>query len=602
MTAFAAILATSGRPLDRSSTAAVARALSDVAGTETGLIDQGECSLLLAPLHATDPPQPMSDDDTGTTAAGQVLLEGASELARQASAPEGFSALSLLGRAYRQWGGTFTNHLAGEYAFALWDLSGRTLYCARDGLGVRSLYVAEGLGTLIVTNVLDAAVAHPEIPARLDDTALVEFLAHGGPADQVRTVYRAVRVLPAGHTLVIRPGGAPELRRHWTFPKPEPIRSIDRHAALERYRGVLERAVADRVQGRAAALFLSGGVDSTTIAAAARQAAPSARLRAFTVVYRRFSEIDELSFAQRAADALGIPITILDGDRHEALDAGTDGAGTPEPLDEPTLADWRDVVRCAAAHATVGLYGEDGDAVFMPPGGRPLSRAGALTVAAASVRYALTARRLPYLGLRLRERSRRSRRNAAASPAHPSWLTADALHVLARAEPASVLGLRPEPLPPHPFRPDTQSRLLETVPRGLAATVSAEVTRQRIEMRFPLLDSRLLEFVMAIPPIPWCQNKTLPRAAYRGVLPQAVLDRSKTPVTGFYEALVASWRRPSGPIRVTPAIAAWIDPQKWEEIQRHGGWRDVMCAWRVLELDRWMSTHSAKSGDTSCTR
>ena len=599
MTAFAAIVQKRGT---RHAVADVAEALGSLGGTDPAIVSLGSCVLLLAPLHPDDPDGPVVLP-AGIAVAGQILLEGRRDLASTLRQPFSACSAALAGAAYGRWGERCAEHLSGEYAFAVWDSNAQTLLCARDGLGLRLLYVADSPDTLIVTNILSAALRHPDIPDDPDDRALIEFLAHGGAVDEVRTPYRHVRVLPAGHTLAVDTGhDSTRMHRHWRFPVPDPAPQRGEAAVLEQYRSVLAEAVRDRISG-STSIFLSGGVDSTTIAAAARDVAPSGRLQAITARYPRYVADGELRYARAAAESLGLPLTIINADRYDAWHPSCACPVTPEPLDEPMLADWRDAVACAAGYGTVALYGEDGDALFRPPGWRALRNAGSIgSIAVTAARYAVSEKRRPYLGLRLRERLGISRPRRSATPA---WLTGDARAVLARRDPATVLGHAPEPLPPHPTRPETQARLTATTfCRDFASTIAAEVTRQRVELRLPLFDTRLIRLVVSLPAIPWCQHKTLPRRAYRGRLPQDVLDRPKTTLDGFNEALVAAWRRPSGGALPTPGgkLAAWIDGGEWTRTLQLGRPEAVMAAWRVLALDTWIAAaHTAAAGGSKCT-
>jgi hypothetical protein len=259
------------------------------------------------------------------------------------------------------------------------------------------------------------------------------------------------------------------------------------------------------------------------------------------------------------------------------------------PLDEPMLADWRDTLACAAQHGTVSLYGEDGDALLRPPGWRGLRNSASLaSIGVAAARYAFSERRRPYIGLRWRERM------GLVPSAHlepPRWLTTRARVALDAGEPATVLGHAPEPLPPHPTRPEAQRLLTATtISRVFAATIAAETTRRRVELRLPLLDTRIMRLVVSIPAIPWCQQKMLPRRAYRGRLPARVLDRPKTPLAGFNEAYVAAWRRSArGPLTVSDRIVPWVDARECARSLHEGSTSDVMAAWRVSVLSSWLS-------------
>jgi asparagine synthase (glutamine-hydrolysing) len=125
---------------------------------------------------------------------------------------------------------------------------------------------------------------------------------------------------------------------------------------------------------------------------------------------------------------------------------------------------------------------------------------------------------------------------------------------------------------------------------NLSRIICPEVTRSEAELRCPLLDSRVLQFVVDLPPIPWCQEKRLPRRAYRGVLPDAVISRPKTGVAGSYEALVAEWRASERPhaAAMHPVIARWVDGAMWRQALDSPDAAEVLAAWRVLQLTAWL--------------
>jgi asparagine synthase (glutamine-hydrolysing) len=561
MNAFAAVL---HRNDETPAIPQIAEALSSIGSRPAVTLVLGRCALMTSPLHADDPPAPVA------TERGEVMV----------------------GRKQ-----------SDESAYAAWHCGEQRLMCGRDGLGIRLLYVAAAPDAIVVTNVLAAALRHPRISSAMDEPALIAFLAHGGPIDEVRTCYRDIRVLPPGHTLTID-GGSFEARlwRHWHFPMPDGRRRSDDEIVHE-YRTLLADAVRDRLDPHGTSIFLSGGIDSTTMAAAATEVAPAHALHAITTRYPRYIDDVELPFTRAAADRLGLPLTVLDADRHAPWQVDAADPPLASPLDEPMLADWRDALTCAASHGTAALYGEDGDALLRPPGWQPLRNTASIAaIGLAAMRYALTERRRPYIGLRWRERAGIIRRRGHAAPA---WLSEVARGVLNRCDPPTVLGRAPEALPPHPTRPEAQAVLTSTtISRHFASTIAPETTGRRVELRLPILDTRVIRFVMSIPAIPWCQRKTLPRRAYRGRLPDAVLDRSKTPLIGFNEAMVAAWRAANGGASGTPAdpVARWIDVAAWTRTLQHGAPEAVMAAWRVSALDAWIAGRPHRMEGAACTR
>jgi asparagine synthase (glutamine-hydrolysing) len=602
VTAFAAILTSPDTEPDATGAARVCAALTRLSGTSAVPKIVNGCALISAPFHAHDAVGPFVDAASGIAVVGQLMLEGATELADELGARPGVSDLELVVFAYLRWAERCTERLSGEYAFALWDGKRGTLLAARDGLGIRVLYAAQSGETLVVSNVMAATLSTPGVPDTLDDRALVSFLATGA-IEAGKTAYRSVRMIPAGHTLRVCDGRA-SLARHWWFPSTEsPRRRRNHEEILEGYRAVVARAVADRVRRRPVAILLSGGVDSTTMAAAARATQPSGLLQGLTAVYNRLSPLNELVYARMAADRLGIPLTTVAADTHEALDALWQGGTTPQPLDEPTLSDWRALVGAAAARGSAILYGEGGDMLLRPPGWHELRRETSFgSLSAAIGRSVVRERRLPYLGLRLRERLRYP--FGVPPKPLPAWLSDAAIRMLRQDEPLTVLGREPEPLPPHSTRMRTQARLDAEVSRDLAMTIAPEVTGHAIEFHCPLLDTRVVRFVVNVPAIPWCQRKALARLAYRADLPDAVLGRPKTGVIGFYEALTASWSKTAAePAPLHPLIDAWVLRGPWLNAIRRGDSADLTVAWRVLQLSAWLSRHreAIVSGEVMCT-
>jgi asparagine synthase (glutamine-hydrolysing) len=613
MTAFAAVASPDAPAPGSDIVHGIGAVLTHATGTPFGTVRCEGCTLLLSPLHPSDPPQPVVDASTGVAVTGQVLLEDPQTLTNTLEVPRETSDLAIVAAAFLRWGRGFLEHLRGEYAFALWDPNERALLCARDGLGLRLLYIGKVAHTCVASNLLGGVLAHPGVCRDVDDRRLIAFLASGRAATATRTVYRGVQTLPEGHLVALDvPAEKQTLSRHWWMPAPATLRAKDQRDIPDGYRDVLAAAVADRIRGRPTGIFLSGGLDSTSIAAAARTGPAPGLLHAFTIVFGRMVRVDELRFAAAAAERLRLPLTMIEGDRHEALDAERAGLSLPQPIGEPTLADFRDCIARAAQHSTAALYGEDGDGIFLPPGGQDLWRGESIAQTALSAaRYAIAHRSRPYVGLRLRERLE-SRASAGAVKAGstprpdgvttPSWLTPGAIDLLETPDQPMLFDLPPTPLPAHPTRSRAQDRLVQTVP-AFAETIGPEVTRQKLELRFPLFDTRVLSYVFSVPPIPWCQHKELARAAYRGILPDTVLDRPKTPLAGFYDALVQSWRDRRGavlPVVQSPRLRQWIDEPAWQRALSAGDAADVLMAWRVMHLDAWLAERPARP-EASCT-
>jgi hypothetical protein len=220
----------------------------------------------------------------------------------------------------------------------------------------------------------------------------------------------------------------------------------------------------------------------------------------------------------------------------------------------------------------------------------------------AAVKLMATEGERPYFGLRLRERMRLSQ---PPRPAPTPWLTRASLRLL-DDEDGRVLGARAQPVEFDANGGRAWERLLRNVPHDFAVSLSPDVTRQRLELTLPLMDSRVIRYALSIPPIPWCHRKRVARDAFAGRLPAAILERPKTPIAGADEALVRTWRRRFEQIVHDPETAAmvarlgWVDFDAWRHTVEQGPPQAVMAAWRVLMLDAWLARAAATS--PVCTR
>jgi hypothetical protein len=202
------------------------------------------------------------------------------------------------------------------------------------------------------------------------------------------------------------------------------------------------------------------------------------------------------------------------------------------------------------------------------------------------------------MGIRLRERFGLS--TLPRIPPHPRWLTPEAVGLPSGGE-ERVLGHAAVALPPHPDRPEVQARLSAGVAGYLSGILTPEVTGHPIEIRCPLLDSRVIRFVLNVAPIPWCQHKHLPRVAYAHVLPRAVVRHPKQGVGGLDAALSADWQARSKETRARdlPAeMADWIRLDDWRRALESPDPRRVGEAWRVLQLTAWITSQANESCST----
>ncbi|MGB6205776.1 asparagine synthase (glutamine-hydrolyzing) [Mycobacterium sp.] len=272
--------------------------------------------------------------------------------------------------AYHFWGAEALKRLRGMFAFALWDNVAGELFCARDPFGIKPLFMATGTGGTAVASekkcLLDLAdVVGFDAGASGIDRRAVQHYTVLQYVPEPETLHRGVRRLESGCYTRIRPGtAAPEAVRYFV-PRfaATPISRDTEQARYDEITAVLEDSVAKHMRADVTVgAFLSGGIDSTAIAALAIRHNP--RLITFTTGFERegFSEID---VAVASAEAIGA--------RHIAKVVAPDEfvAALPEivwyldePVADPALVPLFFVAREARKHVKVVLSGEGADELF----------------------------------------------------------------------------------------------------------------------------------------------------------------------------------------------------------------------------------------------
>jgi asparagine synthase (glutamine-hydrolysing) len=265
---------------------------------------------------------------------------------------------------WREWGPACLDRLRGMFAIALWDRARGTLLLARDRMGEKPLHYARRPdGSIAFASEIDALLALPDLPRRLNPAAIDDFLALGYVPDP-HSVHEGIQKLPAGHALLLRrdavpAGKLPEPYPYWRPPTSTAPAPADAPAALS---ALLRNCVQDRLMSEVPlGAFLSGGVDSGTVVALAAEAA-SGPLATFTIGFP--GEADERPRAALVADRYRTAHHAETGTT-DYLAAAREQAGIfGEPFGDhsavPTLA----VCAMARRHVTVALSGDGGDEVF----------------------------------------------------------------------------------------------------------------------------------------------------------------------------------------------------------------------------------------------
>jgi asparagine synthase (glutamine-hydrolysing) len=217
------------------------------------------------------------------------------------------SDVEVLLHLYEEHGVQLLDRLNGQFAFALYDTRRQRLLLARDHFGVNPLYFATVDGLLLFASEIKALLRHPAVPRRIDLVGLDQILSLPGPVSP-RTLFEGIASLQSGHYLCVEDRRA-DLRQYWDLDYPPDGDGAGSDVAEERHVEALADALRTSVRRRLRAdvpvgLFLSGGLDSSLIAALAMETAPGAAGRSFSVAFRD-AEIDESRFQRLMARRLG---------------------------------------------------------------------------------------------------------------------------------------------------------------------------------------------------------------------------------------------------------------------------------------------------------
>ena len=252
--------------------------------------------------------QPMSDE----SGRYQIIFNGEiynyrqlrGELIAQGHQFRTQSDTEVIVHLYEEMGERCPEKLIGMFAFAIWDSVERTLFLARDRLGIKPLFYAELPGSrLLFASELKAILAHGGIARELDPEGLDQYLTFMYvPAP--RTIVRGVRKLPPGHTLTVRDGHC-AIRRYWELPRAAPIpKGRPFPVEASELRPWLEEAVRCRlISDVPLGAYLSGGLDSSLVVALMSLASDTP-VNTFSVGFEEHG-FDERRYSRRVADEFG---------------------------------------------------------------------------------------------------------------------------------------------------------------------------------------------------------------------------------------------------------------------------------------------------------
>jgi asparagine synthase (glutamine-hydrolysing) len=461
--------------------------------------------------------------------------------------------------AYQRWGEGCLDRLRGMFAFAIWDTVEARLFAARDRLGIKPLYYTQQgragdvTGIFAFASELKALLATQLACPQLNRAALHHYLSfYSVPAPF--TMLEGVDALPAGHYLVFQDGEL-QLRQYWSLPVARPL-DLPEEEMISRLRELLEESIRLRmIADVPVGAFLSGGIDSSAVVALMTRISGE-RLRTFSVGFGAEGErIDERSAARTLAQHYGTEHTevIVTGrDVRDQLDRIITAMDQPSGDGLNTYF----VSQATASMVKVALSGLGGDELFA---GYPqfrmfrqIDRASRVwdglpaparkMVRAASALFDPLKRSVAWLDGDLLGRYERVR-ILFNEKAKQALYTPGAINAL----PAPQTSLEYLSQYVHPGEADSISRLTRLelknyMAHTLLRDTDAMSMAHSLEVRVPLIDHKLVEFAVCLPPelkLRQGRTKWIFAQALSDVLPPQVLARPKR---GF-EMPVAAWMR-----------------------------------------------------------
>jgi len=491
---------------------------------------------------------------------------------------------------YEQDGVDFARRLNGMFAMAIWDSRRRRLVLSRDRMGQKPLVYAElPGGGLAFGSEPKAVLTHPEVGRGLDPRGLARYLFYEYvPAPH--SIWQGMKKLPPGHTLVWEEGRV-EVAPFWTSPEPAASALPFEEAARAFWGDLVASVGRHRRSDVPLGVFLSGGVDSSSVAAAACEFSAAGAVRTFSIGFDDPS-FDESGHAREVARHLGTDHRERTFAAEDVLRLLPEVAGwLDEPFGDASILPTHLLSRFAREEVTVALGGDGADELLA---GYPTFRAERASAvfrrlprAARSMAEAAVGRMPVDLGnMSLDFKLKQFLRGAgeATSLAHQRWLgsfsgpeiralLADPGAFAVEDEHVDRAGRLPAGLDPL----SRSLRLYQDtyLPDDILAKVDRASMACGLEVRAPFLDAELVDSIQAMPAVfkyGRGRTKRILKEAARGRLPSAILDRPKK---GF-GIPVARWLR--GPL--SPLLDDLLGPDR---LRAQGLFHPAEVARRIRE-------------------
>jgi len=508
--------------------------------------------------------------------------------------------VELILRAYLKWGEACLDHMIGDFSFALWDGRSRRLFCARDHFGVKLFYYA-WIGTnFIFSNTIAALRLHPDVTNRLNERAIGDFFLFDCNWTLDTTFFADIQKLPAAHQLTVADTGL-KRRKYWQLAAPERLFFRRDEECVEGFRERLEQAVADRLRTRKVAISMSGGLDSTNMALAARNVVHrrglQTDLKSFTVVFDTLIPDNERHYSGVAARSLNISIDYLCADSDQPYDGWSELlCYHSEPAHEPQLISSINLYKMCSDHGAVVLYGEGADEIFRPPKLSTQLRYQGLSQALTDFYRSIFWHHVfPPLGTGILGRLRKFVRpwSSSAAASFPDWLRPEFVRRLSLVDRWRIGRGRQTIDPLDALATPPETRFIAPLWDCVLSSCDMGQHGVPIETRLPYLDLRVVAFGLSLPKMPWSCDKHLLRRL-GATLPKEITSRPKTGLRG--DRVARSLQRNKellvklAELRLVPLLQEMICAGRWRKALRETSF-ETWPLWeslRVVSLNYWL--------------
>lgn len=269
--------------------------------------------------------------------------------------------------AYMEWGSAMANKLNGMWAFAIYDTKQNLLFCSRDRFGKKPFFYYHSGNLFAFSSELTSLTKHRMIPTKISTLSLQKFFAYGY-IPSPRSVYEGISKLPGGYNMILDiPSSDLKISKYWDFVI-EPFSNIPKNPEEEwgeQLRDLLSQAVKRRlVSDVPLGIFLSGGIDSSSIAYYAVKHTETGKVKTFNIGFYE-ADFDESRYATEVAQ-------MLDTDHYSKIFSLEEASmlipdvlsRLDEPMGDSSLIPSYQLSSLCSKHVKVALSGDGGDEIF----------------------------------------------------------------------------------------------------------------------------------------------------------------------------------------------------------------------------------------------